>query len=161
MPVSADIFTERQDWRGSLALSAALHGLFFGSILFYGAVFGGLRGESWGGIGAGGRFYDKKIETFGSVQVPAETSGIPVPKEIKFMVTPTDPNQIAYLTLTDLTNAFSDLTSAVTGANIPKVPLPANFVQIKGTKVGEGPFIDLNLNIGLDAGLEMAGGLTV
>ena len=113
------------------------------------------------GIGAGGRFYDKKIETFASVQIPAETSGIPAPKEIKFMVMPTNPNQIASLSLTDLTNAFSDLTSAVTGASIPKVPLPANFVQIKGTKVGEGPFIDVNLNIGLDAGLEMAGGLTV
>lgn len=113
------------------------------------------------GIGTGGRFYDKKIETFASVQIPAETSGIPAPKEIKFMVTPTNPNQIASLSLTDLTNAFSDLTSAVTGSSIPKVPLPENFVQIKGTKVGEGPFIDLNLNIGLDAGLEMAGGLTV
>ena len=113
------------------------------------------------GIGAAGRFYDKKIETFASVQVRASSSGIPIPKEIKFMVTPTNPNQTAYLALTDLTNAFSDLTSAVTGTTIPKVPLPENFVQIKGTKVGEGPFIDANLDIGLDAGLEMAGALTV
>jgi len=113
------------------------------------------------GIGAGGRFYDKAIETFASVQVRASTSGIPIPKQIKFMVTPTSPSQTAYLALTDLTNAFADLTSAVTGARIPKPRLPDNFVQIKGAKAGEGPFIDVTLDIGLDAGLEMAGGLTV
>jgi protein TonB len=72
MPVSADIFTERQDWRGSLALSAALHGLFFGSILFYGAVFGGLRGESWGGIGAGGGAISATLVN--SVPLPARES---------------------------------------------------------------------------------------
>jgi protein TonB len=72
MPVSADIFTERQDWRSPLALSAALHGLFFGSILLYGALFGGLRGESWGGIGAGGGAISATLVS--SVPLPARES---------------------------------------------------------------------------------------
>ena len=68
MPASADIFTEHEDWRSPLALSAALHGLFFGSILLYGALFGGLRGESWGGIGGGGAISATLVS---SVPLPA------------------------------------------------------------------------------------------
>lgn len=113
------------------------------------------------GIGAGGRFYDNNIVTFAAVQVPAATSGIPIPEQIKFMVSPTDPKKIASLSLTDLTAAFADLTNAVTGSKIPRPPIPDNFVRIGGVKTGEGPFIDVSLNIGLDAGLEMAGNLVV
>jgi hypothetical protein len=113
------------------------------------------------GIGAGGRFYDNNIVTFAAVQVPAATSGIPIPEQIKFMVSPTNPNKIASLSLKDLTNAFADLTNAVTGSKIPHPPIPDDFVRIGGVKTGEGPFIDVSLNIGLDAGLEMAGNLIV
>lgn len=113
------------------------------------------------GIGAGGRFYDNNIVTFAAVQVPAATSGIPIPEQIKFMVSPTNPNKIASLSLKDLTNAFADLTNAVTGSKIPHPPIPDDFVRIGGVKTGEGPFIDVSLNIGLDAGLEMAGNLQV
>lgn len=113
------------------------------------------------GIGAGGRFYDNNIVTFAAVQVPAATSGIPIPEQIKFMVSPTDPKKIASLSLKDLTAAFADLTNAVTGSKIPRPPIPDDFVRIGGVKTGEGPFIDVSLNIGLDAGLEMAGNLVV
>ncbi len=54
MPASADIFTEREDWQRPLGWSVGLHGLLFGSILLYGAIFGRFSGESWGGTGAGG-----------------------------------------------------------------------------------------------------------
>ncbi len=54
MPASADIFTEREDWQRPLGWSVALHGILFGSILLYGAIFGRFSGESWGGAGAGG-----------------------------------------------------------------------------------------------------------
>ncbi|MFT5487054.1 MAG: hypothetical protein ACI9JL_000826 [Paracoccaceae bacterium] len=113
------------------------------------------------GIGAGGRFYDNNIVTFAAVQVPAATSGIPIPEQIKFMVSPTDPNKIASLSLKDLTAAFADLTNAVTGSKIPHPPIPDDFVRIGGVKTGEGPFIDVSLSLGLDAGLEMAGNLIV
>ncbi|CAN0443538.1 unnamed protein product, partial [Laminaria digitata] len=113
------------------------------------------------GIGAGGRFYDNNIVTFAVVQVPAATSGIPIPEQIKFMVSPTNPRDIASLSLKDLTAAFADLTNAVTGSKIPRPPLPDDFVRIGGVKTGEGPFIDVSLNLGLDAGLEMAGNLIV
>jgi|GEM_PF-1100173 len=113
------------------------------------------------GIGAGGRFYDNNIVTFAAVQVPAATSGIPIPEQIKFMVSPTNPKDIASLSLKDLTAAFADLTNAVTGSKIPRPPLPDDFVRIGGVKTGEGPFIDVSLSLGLDAGLEMAGNLVV
>lgn len=113
------------------------------------------------GIGAGGRFYDNNIVTFAAVQVPAATSGIPIPEQIKFMVSPTNPNKIASLSLADLTNAFADLTNAVTGSKIPHPPIPDDFVRIGGVKTGEGPFIDVSLSVDLDAGLEMAGNLIV
>lgn len=113
------------------------------------------------GIGAGGRFYDNNIVTFAAVQVPAATSGIPIPEQIKFMVVPTNPKDIASLSLKDLTAAFADLTNAVTGSKIPRPPLPDDFVRIGGVKTGEGPFIDVSLSLGLDAGLEMAGNLVV
>ncbi len=54
MPVDADIFIERDDWRHPLALSVAFHALLFGSMLLYTAI-AGLGGESWGaGTGSGG-----------------------------------------------------------------------------------------------------------
>ncbi|MBZ5629839.1 MAG: TonB family protein [Acidobacteriia bacterium] len=54
MAATADIFTEREDWRRPLGWSAALHGLLFCAILLYGAIFGRFTGESWGGSGSGG-----------------------------------------------------------------------------------------------------------
>jgi len=77
------------------------------------------------------------------------------------MVEPTKENGIGSLSARDLTNAFVDLTAAVTGQKIPKPPLPEKFFQIAGASKGEGPFIDINLNLGLDAGLEMGGKLVV
>jgi periplasmic protein TonB len=52
--MQADIFTEHDNWSGPVAWSVALHGIMFGSILLYAAIFGGFRGESWGGTGGGG-----------------------------------------------------------------------------------------------------------
>ncbi len=53
MPASAEIYTEREDWRQPLAWSVALHGFLFGGILLYGAIMG-IKGQSWGGDGGGG-----------------------------------------------------------------------------------------------------------
>ncbi len=53
MPASAEIYTEREDWRQPLAWSVALHGFLFGGILLYGAI-RGIQGQSWGGDGGGG-----------------------------------------------------------------------------------------------------------
>jgi protein TonB len=54
MPASADIYTERENWRQPLGWSVALHGLLFASMLIYGAILGRFSGESWGGAGSGG-----------------------------------------------------------------------------------------------------------
>ncbi len=54
MPAHTDIFTEREGWTSPLALSVALHGLLFASILIYGAVVNRNSGMNWGGDFAGG-----------------------------------------------------------------------------------------------------------
>jgi hypothetical protein len=113
------------------------------------------------GIGAGGRFYNELVTLFAAVQVPAQTAGIPIPDQIKIMVEPVNANSVGSLSLRDLTNAFADLTNAVTGSRIPKPNLPKDFMQIAGVEKGVGPFIDINLNMGLDAGLEMGGKMVV
>ena len=53
MSAQADIFTEREGWRGPLGWSLALHGCLFASIVVYGVV-RGLGGGSWGSGGTGG-----------------------------------------------------------------------------------------------------------
>ncbi|MFN4282803.1 MAG: DUF3421 domain-containing protein [Alphaproteobacteria bacterium] len=113
------------------------------------------------GVGASGKFYDKKIETFGSAQVRASTAGVPIPQKIKFMVTPDNPNSIAALSLSDLGRAFVDLTSTIAGQRLNMPALPDDFVRISGMRAGEGPFIDATLDLGLDFGLEAAGNLVV
>ncbi|HEY4134876.1 MAG TPA: DM9 repeat-containing protein [Alphaproteobacteria bacterium] len=113
------------------------------------------------GLGASGRFYDKKIETFASAQVRATSAGLPIPQKIKFMVTPDNPTQIATLSLAELGKAFSDMTSVITGQNMPVPPIPDDFVKISGMRAGEGPFIDTTLDPSLDFGFEAAGSLVV
>lgn len=113
------------------------------------------------GVGASGKFYDKKIETFGSAQVRASTAGVPIPQKIKFMVTPDNQNSIASLSLSDLGRAFVDLTSTIAGQRLSMPSLPDDFVKISGMRNGEGPFIDATLDLGLDFGLEAAGNLVV
>ncbi len=54
MPANADIFFEREDWRGALAWSVALHAFLFGGIFLYAAFFGSFHSESWGGAASGG-----------------------------------------------------------------------------------------------------------
>lgn len=53
MPVNAEIWTEREDWRKSWGWSAVLHAVFFGCVLVYG-VLGGWHGTDWGSAGTGG-----------------------------------------------------------------------------------------------------------
>jgi protein TonB len=54
MSIRVDIFEERDPWQVPVAWSVALHGLLFGGMLMYSAIFGGFHGESWGGVGSGG-----------------------------------------------------------------------------------------------------------
>ena len=39
MAANADIFVERETWRGPLAISAVLHAALFGSMILYAAFF--------------------------------------------------------------------------------------------------------------------------
>jgi len=51
---TADIWQEREDWRGPLGLSVALHAMLFGGIFIYSAIRGTYHGETWGGSVSGG-----------------------------------------------------------------------------------------------------------
>ncbi len=68
MAVSSDIFDERDEWRAPLAVSVALHGLLFGSMIFYAAI-SSARGEDWGGAGSGGGAMSATLVS--SVPLPA------------------------------------------------------------------------------------------
>jgi protein TonB len=54
MAASNDIFTEREGFKSPMALSVALHGILFASILIYGAVVGRSSGNNWGSDSPGG-----------------------------------------------------------------------------------------------------------
>jgi periplasmic protein TonB len=70
MAATANIFLEREDWRGSLLWSAVVHGLFFGGIFTYSVIFGGLHAENWGGT-TGGSAMSATLVTSASVPLPA------------------------------------------------------------------------------------------
>src|SRR5688572_1429865 len=71
MAATANIFLEREDWRGSLLWSAAAHATFFGGIFLYAAVFGGTHAESWGGTDTSGAAMSATLVTRAAVPLPA------------------------------------------------------------------------------------------
>jgi protein TonB len=54
MAASADIWTERDNWRRPVGWSVMLHAFLFGGIMVYGVIMGQWRGADWGGTGGGG-----------------------------------------------------------------------------------------------------------
>jgi periplasmic protein TonB len=54
MDASNDIFSEREGLTPTLAISVALHGILFASILIYGAILNRNSGNNWGGDSFGG-----------------------------------------------------------------------------------------------------------
>ncbi|MGD0973713.1 MAG: TonB family protein [Candidatus Korobacteraceae bacterium] len=76
MAASADIFEERDGWRGPLAISAALHAALFGSMIFYAAFFAGGSRGSWGssGDGTGGAMRATLVNT---IPLPANPQAQP------------------------------------------------------------------------------------
>jgi periplasmic protein TonB len=70
MAATANIFLEREDWRGSLLWSAVAHAMFFGGMFVYAFVFGGLHAENWGGT-TGGEAMSATLVSSASVPLPA------------------------------------------------------------------------------------------
>ncbi len=70
MPVSAEIYLERESINRPLAWSIGLHTLFFGGILIYTAAFG-MAGQGWGGTGGGGAISATLVST---VPLPASAT---------------------------------------------------------------------------------------
>ncbi len=71
MPVSAEIYLEREDISRPLAWSVGLHTALFGGILLYAAVVAGRQGEVWGGTGGGGAISATLVN---SIPLPANAT---------------------------------------------------------------------------------------
>ncbi len=71
MPVSAEIWVEREEWKQPLALSVALHCMLLGGILLYTTLTGGWNAEDWGGGGTGGGAINATLVSSASVPLPA------------------------------------------------------------------------------------------
>ncbi len=69
MALHPEIFEERDEWKQPLAVSVALHGLLFGSMILYAAVAGAGKGENWGGPGTGGEAMSATLVS--SIPLPA------------------------------------------------------------------------------------------
>jgi protein TonB len=75
MPVSAEIWVEREEWRGPLALSVAFHGMLLAGILIYTTIVGGWHTEEWGSGGAGGGAMSATLVSSTPVPLPANELG--------------------------------------------------------------------------------------
>jgi protein TonB len=73
MAVNAEIWIERENWRGPLGWSLALHALLFGGILLYAAIAGNWHGADWGGNGFGGGAMNANLVR--SIPLPANPNG--------------------------------------------------------------------------------------
>jgi protein TonB len=74
MSAQADIFTEREEWRGPLAWSLVLHGCLFLSIIVYGLI-SGMGGESWGSGGTGSGAMSATLVSSAAVPLPPNEMG--------------------------------------------------------------------------------------
>src|SRR5437868_3267806 len=74
MAVSADIFDERDSWRGPVGWSVALHGALVLAIAIWGVVAGFWRGSAWGGGGGMGGAGAISATLVSSVPLPQRQS---------------------------------------------------------------------------------------
>lgn len=74
MSAQADIFTEREGWRGPLGWSLALHACLFASIIVYGLV-SRMGGESWGSGGSGGGAMSATLVSASAIPLPPNEMG--------------------------------------------------------------------------------------
>lgn len=65
-----DIYFDREEWKPSLALSLAMHAVFFGAIFFYSVALGLWHGNDWGGNGQGGEAMSATLVS--TVPLPAQ-----------------------------------------------------------------------------------------
>ncbi len=74
MAAQADIFTEREAWRGPLGWSLALHISLVAAILIYGLITGGM-GQSWGSGGSGGGAMSATLVSASAIPLPPNEMG--------------------------------------------------------------------------------------
>jgi len=74
MSAQADIFTEREGWRGPLGWSLALHGSLFAAIVIYGLI-NGMGGIGWGSGGTGGGAMSATLVSSAAIPLPPNEMG--------------------------------------------------------------------------------------
>jgi protein TonB len=70
MAVNTEIFDEKEQWRGPLLWSVALHLAVTASVLGYGVYLGGFHGQDWGSNGSGGGAMSASLVS--SIPLPAK-----------------------------------------------------------------------------------------
>ena len=70
MAISAEIFDEREEWRGPLAVSVALHGTLIAAMFIYAFFIGRDSGETWGSTGGNGEAMGATLVS--SIPLPAK-----------------------------------------------------------------------------------------
>ena len=158
MAATANIFLEREDWRGSLLWSAIAHSVFFGSIFVYAAVFGGSHAESWGGTDTGGAAMSATLVTPSAVPLPApdvqteqvlSTESKGLTQSLKPEVQPPTPDEVAIPDRTKVKPQQKQQTSTAAARTPPEDDNRVAYGQ--GGPVS-APYTMMNL-AGNDAGL--------
>lgn len=154
---NADIFFEHEPWKGPLAWSALLHGVFFGGVMLYAAVVGSLHGESWGGSGSGGEAMSVTLVSRAAVPLPppSEESQSVVATESKGLSEsekrPPEKEAVA------LPQHKPSKPEPVQRKTVQEKPRPANLVPFGQGGPVSGPYGVFNAN-GAKGGLSLTGG---
>jgi protein TonB len=74
MSAQADIFTEREGWRGPLGWSLLLHGALFVATTVY-SLISGMGGASWGSGGTGGGAMSATLVSSAAIPLPPNEMG--------------------------------------------------------------------------------------
>jgi protein TonB len=70
MAVSAEIYDERDEWRGPIGMSLGLHALFIATLITWGALHGFWQGSSWGAQGVGGGGGAMRVSMVAQIPLP-------------------------------------------------------------------------------------------
>lgn len=148
---NADIYNERETFTPPLAISVALHGVLFASILIYGAIINRDSGNTWGGDSFGGDAISASIvssipiprapsesenivaneskgltQSLPKIEEKPEPEAVPIPDKIK----PVRPKPV---------------TSTVTKPKLPEPPpKPANVIPFGQGGPVSGPYGSFN-----------------
>lgn len=107
-----------------------------------------------------GRFARRDAKLSGAAEVTAPVAVLPVPKTMRLEVDE-GPDRAGAFALGDLSSLLRELTVALGAADIPFMPVPRDFVEVRGAKPGESAAIEFDTEQGIARGFGVAGVLAI